>query len=316
MPRRLPPLNALRAFEAAARHQSFRDAATELFVTPAAISHQIKSLEDYLGVQLFRRKGRALRLTEPALAGLPQLQEGFENLAEAVERIEANQGTGTLTVSVAPTFAAKWLVPRMHRFACACPAVDLRITASLALIDYGSTVPMTAADFLRQGVDVAIRFGTGSYPGLHVEKLLSTSVVPVCSPSLLEGEHPLREPADLRYHTLLHDDTQLLGGSQPGWLVWLNAAGVHDVDTNRGPRLSSMALALDAAIEGQGVVLSLRNLVAGDLRAGRLVVPFETDFPMEMAYYVVCPEATADLGRIVAFRKWIMAEALQDRQES
>lgn len=316
MSRRLPPLNALRAFEAAARHQSFRDAATELFVTPAAVSHQIKALEDYLSVRLFERKGRSLRLTEPALAGLPQLQEGFENLAEAVERIEANQGTGTLTVSVAPTFAAKWLVPRMNRFSLTCPEVDLRIAASLALIDYTSSSTMTAADFLRQGVDVAIRFGTGSYPGLHVEKLFSTSVVPVCSPKLLQGEHPLKEPSDLLYHTLLHDDTQLLGGSRPGWLVWLNTAGVDNVDANRGPRLSSMALALDAAIEGQGVVLSLRNLVEADLRAGRLVVPFEIYFPVEMAYYVVCPEATADVGRIVAFRKWIMAEAQQEASEA
>jgi len=309
MAKRLPPLNALRAFEAAAKHQSFRDAAEELFVTPAAISHQIKSLEEYLGVRLFRREGRSLRLTEPALAGLPRLQEGFECLAEAVEKIAANQGTGTLTVSVAPTFAAKWLVPRMHRFATACPDVDLRITASLSLIDFSSTVPMTATDFLRQGIDVAIRFGTGSYPGLHVEELFATTVVPVCSPGLLAGDHPLREPEDLRFHTLLHDDTQLLGGSRPGWLVWLETADVHSVDANRGPRLSSMALALDAAIEGQGVVLSLRHLVEGDLRAGRLVVPFEIEFPVEMAYYVVCPEATADISRIVAFRKWVLAEA-------
>src|SRR5690349_11702865 len=214
---RLPPLNALRAFDAAARHLSFAEAAEELHVTPAAISHQIKALEDDLGVKLFRRLNRAVRLTDAGQACLPGLRDGFERIAEAVARARQGDSVGVLTVTSSPAVAAKWLVPRLERFRERHPGIDLRIDASMRMVDLA-----------REDVHVGLRYGAGKYPGLHTEQLLRSQVFPVCAPALLKGKYPLRKPEDLRHHTLIHDETIPLDPSGPDWTMWLRAAGITD----------------------------------------------------------------------------------------
>jgi LysR family glycine cleavage system transcriptional activator len=231
MARNLPPLNSLRAFEAAARHLSFTKAAEELHVTPAAISHQIKALEEQLGVPLFRRLTRALRLTEAGQAALPPMRDGFDRLADAVDLLRAHEESGAITVSLDPSFAAKWLVPRLDRFRAAHPDLDLRLDATDKL-----------ADFQRDNVDLAIRYGGGNYPGLEVERLLSEEIFPVCSPKLLEGSAPLAQPGDLRHHTLIHLEWDSEDVTAPTWRMWLLAAGIHDIDFTRGPVFSMTSL--------------------------------------------------------------------------
>jgi LysR family glycine cleavage system transcriptional activator len=304
MERRLPPLNALRAFEAAARHLSFSKAAAELHVTPAAISHQIGALEAFYGVQLFRRLTRALLLTEAGQSALPALREGFDRLAEAAERLRGHQKSGALTVSAAPSFAAKWLVPRLHRFQQAYPDIELRIDANDHVVDLA-----------RDNVDVALRFGPGNYPGLKVDLLLVEEVVPVCSPRLMQGPHALRTPEDLRHHTLLHVDWRVMSEAAPNWRMWLLAAGVHDVDASRGPRFTLESMAVQAAIEGQGVALTSTVLAADDIHAGRLVRPFDIAVGrgQSFAYYVVTPQWNAEQPKVKAFREWVIAESRRDR---
>jgi LysR family transcriptional regulator, glycine cleavage system transcriptional activator len=297
MSRRLPPLNALRAFEAAARHLSFTRAADELHVTQTAISHQIKGLEERLGVRLFRRLPRGLLLTEEAQRYLPPVRDAFDRIAAATAQLAAGSSSGSLTVSVLPSFAAKWLVPRLGRFRAAHPDLDLRISSSSQLVD-----------FARDDVDVGIRMGRGNYPGLRVDRLFGESVVPVCSPELLSGPHPLRRPADLRHHVLLHDD------DHTGWQLWLELAGVEGVDARRGPILTDSAMVVQAAADGQGVALARSVLAAGDLAAGRLVRPFEVSLPHDLAYYLVSPEATAEQPKIRAFRAWVLAEAKEQAE--
>lgn len=297
MPVSLPPLNALRAFEAAGRHLSVSRAAAELHVTPAAISHQIKALEAYLGVSLFRRRNRALLLTDAGQACLPGLRQGFEHLAAAVEAARDQIANRPLTVSVAPSFGAKWLVPRLDRFSAAYPGIDVRLDASTRLVDP-----------LREDVDLCIRYGPGDYPGLFVERLMAEEVVPVCSPALLEGPTGLRTPADLCGHVLLHYDAPSGGDGLPDWSMWLAAAGVKNCDISRGPRFTMASMAVQAAIAGQGVALAGSVLVADDIAAGRLVKPFELRFPGKFAYYLVCSSAAAEQPRIVAFRDWLKSE--------
>lgn len=298
--RRLPPLNSLRAFEAAARHLSFTKAADELHVTPAAISHQIKTLEDYCGAALFRRLTRALVLTETGQAALPALREAFDKLAEAAERLRPAPDTGVLTVSVAPSFCAKWLVPRLDRFHDAHPGFDIRIDATDRL-----------ATFDTDGVDIAIRYGDGDYPGLESVCLMGETVIPVCSPDLVAGANALREPADLARHTLLHVFWRMADDKAPSWRMWLKAAGITAVDPERGPRFNVDSLAVQAAIGGQGVALVNSALVADDLAAGRLVRPFADMADRETAfcYFLVYPEAHGRNPRVQAFRDWALAEA-------
>jgi LysR family glycine cleavage system transcriptional activator len=301
MARRLPPLNSLRAFEAAARHLSFTRAAEELHVTPAAISHQIKALEAHLGVKLFRRLNRTVLLTDAGQACVSGLSEAFDRMAAALERLRAQDCGGPLTVSTSPAFAAKWLVPRLERFQERCPEIDVRVSAAMRLVD-----------FAREDVDVAIRYGPGRYPGLLSELLLTNEVVPVCAPALLGGPRPLRVPQDLRHHTLLHDDTPTSDGAYPNWAMWLGAAGVEGVDPSRGPRFDYAGLVVEAAAVGRGVALALSTIAAGDLAAGRLVRPFAVAVPTPFAYYVVCPEATAARPKVEAFRCWLRAEVERD----
>ena len=298
MARRLPPLNALRAFEAAARHLSISKAAEELNVTPAAVSHQVKALEETLDLPLFRRLNRALMLTDPGHMLLPGLRDGFDALAQAVARIEAEQDHATLTVSVGPSLAAKWLVPRLDRFRRACPDIDLRIDATDRVVD-----------FAREDADVGIRYGVGDYPGLRTEHLFTDEMVPVCSVKLCKGTPPLREPCDLKDHTLLHVDWDTHKESATNWHMWLLAAGVTDVDANRGPRFSQDSMAVQAAVEGHGVALIGSHLVADDLALSRLVRPFDLSLPSAFAVYVVAPESSMSHPKVAAFFDWILQEA-------
>ena len=293
MGRRLPPLNAVRAFEAAARHLSFTKAAEELNVTQAAVSHQVKALEERLQVPLFRRLNRGLVLTGAGASYLRELEDILDRLEQATERLRTSEATGVLTVSTSTSFAAKWLVPRLQRFRERRPDIDVRIDANDAL-----------TDFRRDDVDLAIRYGRGVYPGLASALLLQDIVFPVCSPKLLEGVQPLQEPSDLKHFTLLHDQ-----GVVEDWRTWLRTAGVKDVDPTRGPVFSHSAMLIEAAIAGQGVALARRSMVARDLREGRLVQPFSLSLKSEFFYWVVCPEATADKPKIAEFRAWLLEEA-------
>jgi LysR family transcriptional regulator, glycine cleavage system transcriptional activator len=299
MTRRLPPLNGLRAFEAAARYLSFTKAAEELNVTPAAVSQQVKSLEEYFGVQLFKRLTRALMLTDAGQMVLPILQEGFDKLAEADHILRSRQDDRILTVSVAPSFGAKWLVPRLDRFRRAWPDYDIRIDATDA-----------RADFKRDNVDIAMRYGLGEYPGLVSECLLTEVATPVCSPRLLEGEHPLRTPDDLRHHTLLHIQWKMESDAAPNWRMWLKAAGLEDIDPDRGPQFSMESMAIQAAIDGQGVALISSALVEKDIAAGHLVRPFpeEINQQTKFCYFLVYPEAHLQRPKVAAFREWVRAE--------
>jgi LysR family glycine cleavage system transcriptional activator len=307
MSRSLPPLNALRAFEVAARHLSFRQAAEELHVTPAAISHQIKALESYLGVRLFHRLNKGLALTDPALAGLSSLREGFDKLTEAVASMQGKDGLLDLAVEAAPSFATKWLVPRLPRFGRHDPDVELRIAANLDLVDGASAASDVRANFRDGEVDVAIRFGHGNYPRCRVDLLFDVAVVPLCSPTLLEGAHPLTSPENLAHHTLLHDDTPY--EDHPDWSVWLKAAGVSDIPMKRGLHFNQVSMALQSAIDGQGIVLSLDALAVDDIEAGRLVVPFSFRLPLGSSYYVISLQESAEIPRIKAFREWLLREA-------
>lgn len=297
MARQMYPLNGLRAFEAAGRHLSFVKAADELHVTPAAVSHQVKSLESFLGVQLFRRLPRGLLLSDVGQMFLPELREGFARLDSAVEAVQGSDARGPLMISVAPAFAAKWLVPRLEKFSAAYEEIDLRISSRLAVID-----------FQRDAFDAAIRLGRGNYPGLESTRLFDESVTPMCSPRVLEGEHPLRTPEDFRHHLLLHDDSLDFEASAPKWKTWLDAAGTRNVDPTRGPHFSHPDHSIQAAIDGAGVVLGWRYLAAADLAAGRLVAPFELALPMDLGFYLVCPESYADRPKVVKFRQWLLEE--------
>lgn len=294
---RLPPLTALRAFVAAARHLSFVRAAEELHVTPAAIGQQIRQLEAHLGRSLFERNGRSLNLTEHGVALLPGLADGFERIIEAIAQLSSTQSSGPLTVSVTPSFAAKWLVPRLEKFNAAFPGIDVRLAASMALVDFST-----------EDVDCSIRYGAGIYPGLVVERLLAEAVFPVCSPTLLSGPHPLDHPGALKHHTLLHDDSPDRDASCPDWRMWLRAAGIHDVAAGQGPRFNQSSLVLEAAIAGHGVGLAKAQLAESDLRAGRLVRPFGAAQRVEFAYYFVSPPSRSRLPKVEAFRRWLRSE--------
>lgn len=308
---RLPPLGALRAFEAASRHLSFKLAAAELHVTPAAISQQIKALESYLGVSLFRRLTRALELTPQGLAMLPKLREGFECLAAAVETSRRDD-EGVLTVTAPPSFAARWLLPRLPRFSQMHPEVKLRLASGSAAVDRRGEAKMLggfAPDPREADCSLAIRYGLGNYPGFAVEAIFAPNWLPVCSPNLPTAAKPLNQPADLLRHVLIHDETIEDEERQPSWQEWLAGAGVSGVDATRGLRFSNAVLAVEAALAGQGVALALMPLVAADVEAGRLIVPFAYSMPSPYAYYMVIHRSLAGRPAVAAFRNWLLAEA-------
>ena len=291
-----------RSSEAAARWLSFSKAADELFVTPAAISQQIKQLEAYLGVALFRRVTRAVQLTTEARAVLPLVTEGFDKLAEAVERLAREQEAGLLTISSVPTFAIKWLLQRLPDFTGMHPNIDVRLDASLEL-----------RDFDRDDIDVSIRLGMGGYPGLHVARLFNEEVSPVCSPKLLTGATPLHVPSDLLGHRLIHVDWGKLKIGVPDWRMWTRAAGIDGVDLEHGPRFTVETMAIEAAINGNGVALVSHSAAEGDLKAGRLVRPFDLVLETDFAYWLVCPHSQLRRAKVKAFCDWLLAEAAKDK---
>ena len=293
-----PPLSALRAFEAAARHMSFSQAADELHVTPAAISHQIHALEQDLGVKLFHRMNRSIELTVSARVLLPGLSEAFAGIQSSVRRLRAHNDTGTLTFTASPSFAAKWLVLRLHRFQEQCFEVDVRISATDNVVD------LTKGDF-----DIAIRYGAGHYPGLEVELLLKNEVFPACSPQLLAKSPALSTPDDLPLHDLIHDQAIERDPLVPTWPMWLKAAGVKNIPAATGLSFNNMHLALDAAIAGHGVVLAQSTIAAADLAAGRLVRLFSLALPDQFAYYIVTAPGALDRPKVRAFRDWLRCEA-------
>jgi LysR family transcriptional regulator, glycine cleavage system transcriptional activator len=295
--RRLPPLNALRAFEAAARHLNFSRAADELAVTPGAVSQQIQNLEDYIGSALFKRTPKGLLLTDGAQTALPALREAFDRLAEAAALLTAGYDGRRLTVSVAPSFAAKWLMPRLGRFEEAHPEVDVWISAGMELVDFASGE-----------VDMAVRYGSGRYPGLEVTKLMAETVIPVASPALL-AQTPLESEQDLAGHTLLHDGSPDADPSCPDWPMWLAARGVRGVDGARGPRYNQSSLVIEAAVNGRGVALAKRTLAQADIDAGRLVSPLGVSTEVDFAYHLVHPKAKARMPQVKAFAAWITREA-------
>ena len=299
MSRRLPSLNALRAFEAAGRHKSFSRAADELHVTPAAVGQQVRSLESYLGQVLFVRLNRSVELTAAGQALLPGVSDGFDQIGRTMEAFYRRTVRRPLTVSVEPSFGAKWLVRLLDRFRERHPGIEIRLDATSRVID-----------FAREAVDLAIRYGDGNYPGLRCDVLFEEEVFPVCSPVLLEGPHPLMYPEDLQWHRLLHQDWASSTPTWPDWTMWLRAAGVENVDPTQGTQFAagSYGLMIDAALAGQGVALASSVLAADDIEAGRLVKPFDLSMPQSLRYYLVGPEATADEPMTAAFREWVISE--------
>lgn len=297
---RLLPLNALRAFEASARHRSFSRAADELNVTPAAISHQIKGLEEFLSAKLFHRAKRTLMLTPAGQTLLPGIRKGFAAFSEAMADFGYFDETGMLTVAVTPSFAAKWLVHRLEHFNRAHPDVDIRMTTSMGLIDYE-----------REGIEIGVRYGKGDYEGLVAEHLLSTEMIPVCSPRLLETDRPLKTPHDLENFTLLHDDSHRHEEMYPDWAVWLRAVGATNVDPSHGLRFDTAGETQNAAVEGVGVALGRTTLVSDDIEAGRLVRLFDLVLPSDFAYWIVYPEDSIKRPKVRAFRDWLKSEGAE-----
>lgn len=291
VPRKLPPLTTLPSFEAAARLLSFSKAADELHVTHGAISRAIKNLEDQLGVLLFERGTRSVRLTAVGEPYAEAVRETLEQLAIATAAATARYSSSTLNVSTSDGFAGRWLVPRLYRFHRAHGDIDVRVSTSGRL-----------TNFLGDGIDVAIRYGGGSYPGLTSEFLTGEEVFPVCSPKLLDGAHPLRTPHDLRHHTLIHH------GFPIDWATWLSSAGVEGVDPTGGLTFDSTTFAMEAAVQGEGVVLGRTMLVAVDLAAGRLVRPFTHALESPSSFYVVYPPEAIRQRKVRAFRDWLFSE--------
>jgi len=301
-PYSLPPLNGLRAFEAVARHLSFQNAAEELFVTPGAISQQIKKLEDILQAPLFNRDSHGVSLTEAGQQLLPGLSAGFEQLDNAVQKLKRAAQHDHVTISSTPSFAAKWLVPRLERWTALYPTIDIRISASLSLSNFGP-----------DGIDIGVRFGGGKYEGLNSALLLKESFVVVCSPIFIDGTRKISSPDDLRHHTLIH-----VTGPNPkarlgtDWQEWLKSVGIDDIDVSRGLAIDDSTVAILAAIGGQGFLLARRNLVEDDLAAGRLALPFDLDLPIDHAWHIVAPDDKLKRPEVQAFKDWLLSEAQRD----
>jgi LysR family glycine cleavage system transcriptional activator len=290
MARRLPPLNSLPSFEAAARHLSFSKAAEELHVTHGAVSRAIRHLENHLGVQLFVRKVRSVSLTPIGASYAAEVRQGLDLLAAATLAM-SGQHSSVLTVSTLDAFASKWLVPRLFKFRRAYGDIDVRLSTSVKL-----------ADFVSDGIEIAIRYGRGQYPGVKTELLMQEDLSPVCSPALLDGPHPLRTPADLQFHTLIHDDFPI------DWAMWLRMAEVEGIDPHKGPSFFSSEHVVQAAVQGEGVALGRSSLVDDDIAAGRLVRPFEFRLSAGLAYYLVYPPGALKRPKVKHFRDWIMSE--------
>jgi LysR family glycine cleavage system transcriptional activator len=293
MTARLPSLNGLRAFEAAARHLSFTLAAVELNVTQTAISHQIRRLEEELGIRLFIRQNRALALTPEARDYLPGVRAAFNDLRLATDRLLRKDDDKVLTISTLASLAAKWLLPRLTDFQEAHPGIDVRITTSTSLVD-----------FQRDDVDAAIRYGRGQWQGLRADWLMADELFPVCSPSLLRGDKPLRQPEDLRGYPLLHTSN----ANSDDWRLWLTAAGLPvDIAKQPGITFDMIFMTIQAAIDGIGVAMGRTSYVQDDIAKGRLVVPFKIALPADAGFYLVSPEGRREAPKLAAFRQWMIA---------
>ena len=296
--RSLPPLNALRSFEAAARHQSFTRAADELCVTQGAVSHQVKALEAELGLKLSNRERQGLAITDAGHDYLAEVRDAFDRIALGTDRLLQRLHSGVITVSMSPDFAAKWLVGRLGRFAEAYPDIELKVSATIH-----------HCDFAREDVDLAIRHGAGNWAGLDAVNLCSEELFPVCGPTLLGSQRRIHCPEDVLQFPLLHLN------DRRDWSRWLEAAGASGEGLLHGPILNHASMLIDAAINGQGITLARTALVAADLINGRLVRPFQTTLPLKNTYWIVCPKATSALPKIAAFRGWLLAEAAADAQQ-
>ncbi|MCC3861199.1 transcriptional regulator GcvA [Pseudemcibacter aquimaris] len=298
MKRALLPLNALRAFDAAARHLSFKKAAEEISVTPAAISQQIRTLEDYLGVQLFVRDKQVLRLTKPAERALPSLEEAFKNFEITVGIMQESEKDNDLRLTLSPSFASKWLIPRLGRFQEEYPEIAVRVSASMEIINFRNS------DF-----DLAVRYGRGNYPDLYVEELMKEEVYAVCSPDLVTGDDSIKTYEDLKDVTLIHDDSSLEDESCPKWDMWLKAVGVTLPENSKRLHFNTTQLALEAAVAGRGVAIAKGTIAKDDVDKGKLVKLFCRAQPVDFAYYIVCPEAKKDIPKIKHFISWLRKEA-------
>lgn len=297
MSSRIPPLNPLRTFEAAARHLSFTRAADELFVTAAAVSHQIKVLENSLGVKLFSRVGGALVLTEIGQSYLPAIQQAFRQVLDATNLLRRHKDVSFLKINASPTFSVKWLIPRLDAFVQQHPDIELKLSTSNHMID-----------FSREDLDLVIRYGKGNYPGMRSERCFSVEVIPVCSPKLLACRPAVQRPADLAEFPLLHDGSD---STHPDWRSWFDHVGCSDVDTSRGPTLWPSHLVIDAAIEGLGVALVKRAWIEKDLAEGRLVQLFDISLPVSYAYYISYPESRSEDSAIRRFVDWVQSRTGQ-----
>lgn len=309
---RLPPLPALRAFEAAARYLSFKHAAAELHVTPGAVSQQIKALEDFLGTPLFVRLTRALELTDAARAMLPLLRDGLTALAASVEAARRPEPGGELLICAPPQFAARWLLPRLPAFRAAHPDIVVRLNSDPRTIDQRESGTTRTAEASRAAVfegDLVVRFGRGDYPGWITERLFAPAYVPVCSPALSGPDHPIRVPADLLERPLIHDDTIPELENRPTWAQWLEMAGLAQTPDTPGLRFSDTSLVLAAAADGQGIALAARPMVSADIATGRLMMPFALSIPSTYAYFLTRSELAIGRPAVTAFCSWLATQA-------
>jgi len=290
MKRRLPPLNSLKCFEAAGRLLSFTQAAQELNVTQAAVSHQIKVIEEFLGIDLFIRYPRRLALTEQGKALLPEVMEAFDKVSSAVRALQKTQSSHVISVRLAPSFAAKWLSPRLKYFWQQYPGIDLQLYHA-----------HPSVDFNREDIDIAVTYGKGDWPGVVSEPLLSLDFFPVCTPAFLSNDKPLTDINNLKYYTLLHDaDYQI-------WGAWFKLAGLQDIETRRGTIIDDTNVLVQAAVDGQGVALGSTTFVDDLLESGRLVKPFDITLQNDSAYHVVCPKSHLEKPAVKAFRDWLLS---------
>jgi LysR family glycine cleavage system transcriptional activator len=298
MSKPLPALGSLRAFEAVARRLSFTKAASELHVTPGAVSQQVRLLEQLLGERLFQRTKRSVALTEAGMRMLPDIQAALETLSRAVSNTSTQGMDGSLTISVAPSFASKWLLPRLSDFSEQYPDIDLRVSATVGL-----------ADLERDNIDLAIRLGRGPYPNIRLEPLFGEGLTPLCSPALLKEKGRLKTPDDLKKHKLIHDTSIPGENEKSSWRRWLDFAGAKGVSHHRGTRFSLAELAMQAAIEGAGVVLGRVVLAERDVALGRLVRPFDIVLPLDVTYFLVLPKRAGLRREASCFRDWISSLA-------
>jgi len=298
MQTRTPPLGTLKAFRAAAHCLSYTQAADELSVTQAAISHQIKSLEGFLNTALFVRGNRSLALSDAGSRFLPYVDQMFTLLDQGLQQLKSHSSESTLTVTLLPSFASRWLVPRLGLFLKSNPEIDFRLAPSRNI-----------TNFQTEDIDLAIRYGSGSYPGLVSIHLMDEDIYPVCSPDIMHGPHPLLKPSDLKHHVLLHDD------GHGDWRKWLVAAQVNDVDPSKGPVYTDSAMAVQSAIEGDGVALARSKLVQDDITRGQLLKPFEISQPSNFSYYVVYPEERPPSQAMLEFIQWLQQQILADEMK-